>query len=316
MNSFFRVIWFGIQGFRRNVWLSLVAVFTMTLMLISITIFALVNVAARQAYTDFNNNIDYIIFLKDDATAADVEALQLEIKGRSEVEQSTFFSKDAVRQNFDEIFSGEQSLQGVITADNNPLPQEIDVTFKDVNKIKDFNTYLTQSRFQPIIEKTSYVDNEKAVTNYLNFVKFIRYFGISLTVFLVLVAIVVVFNTIRLAIFSRREEIDIMRLVGATWQYIRGPFLVEGFLYGILGALLGSLAMYGLLYKLLALVSEDLNILNINSITVVAYLTKATLEDGAGFGTVFNEIIVLQVVLGVILGMMCSAFAVRRYLKD
>jgi cell division transport system permease protein len=316
MNSFWRVIWFGVQGFRRNIWLSLVAVFTMSLMLTAITVFLLANLAARQAYKDFNNKIDYIIFLKDTASDADIEVLQQQVKLRPEVNTFHYSDKAEVMKNFETIFKNDESLRGVITPENNPLPREISITFSEVSKIKAFNEFVLDPRFSQVIEKTSYRDNEKLIENYLSFTRYVQLFGMTLTIFFVMVAVIVILNTIRLAIYARREEIEIMRLVGATWQYIRGPFLIEGVLYGLLGALFSAVAIWTLLYQLLQLAGSEGSLVGVSSFNMVSYYARSLLGSKEALDTLFNQLVLFQILLGVGLGVVCSAYGVRRYLKE
>lgn len=317
MSSFLRIIWFGIQGFRRNIWLSLVAVFTMTLMLFSLTLFGVANFAALQAYKDFNKKVDYVVFVKDGASETDVQLMVAESKTRSETLEVKYLNKEDVRKNFDEMFKGDESLQGIITSESNPLPREMDVKFKDVTKIGDFDQFIKQDKYAEVVERTSYRDNESAIQNYLKIVKMIRIVGLSLTVFLGFVFVIVIMNTIRLTIHSRRDEIDIMRLVGATWQYIRGPFLVEGVIYGVLGAIFSSLFIWGIFYKLLDVMTRDLSLsTGFNSVSVFSFIARSTFNEQNNFVSLFNQLLWMQIFVGIILGIICSAIGVRKYLKE
>jgi cell division transport system permease protein len=233
-----RVIWFGIQGFRRHIWLSLVAVFTMSLMLTAIMLFMLVNIGLRQAYNQVNQKINYVIFLRDEASEADIQSFKSQLQNRPEVAGVSYKDKEAVREDFAKKFESSDSLKNLVTAGDNPLPRQLEISFASVEQIKDFSTFVRQDRFKAIVENDSYLDTAQPIQNYFTFSRTVQLLTLTFTAFLVLVAIIVILNTVRLAVYSRREEIEVMRLVGATQQYIRGPFLVEGLLYGLLGALI------------------------------------------------------------------------------
>ncbi|MBU6389568.1 ABC transporter permease, partial [Patescibacteria group bacterium] len=303
-------------GFRRNIWLSVIAIITMTLTVTTITIFALGNVVAAKKYQEFNNRIDYNIFIKDSASDADVSQFRMLIGQRGEVASDTYLSKDAVRQRFEHEFAGEASLKGLFTPDNNPLPREIDVRFKDPKDIASFNSFVRQNRFQQIVDDTSYRNNSQEIDTYIRLTNFFKIFGLSFTGLFVIIAILVILNTIRLAIYSRREEIEIMRLVGATRGYIRGPFLMEGVLFGVLGSMISAVLAWVFLRQLQTLLESSFNTQTTNFITDLFGSTFGVITNGSTFNTFFAQIFLMQLAIGLILGVFCSYIAVRRYLKE
>jgi cell division transport system permease protein len=312
--SIFRIIGYGVQGFRRNIWLSVIAIITMTLTIVTVTAFALANFAAVHQYQDFNKKLDYVIFLQDSASDADVTNFTQQIANRPEVAQYVYVSKDDALKKFIADSSLAGDTKDIITPDDNPLPREIDVRFKDPNQFQSFNSFVNQDRFKQLVEWTSYTDNKKLIDSYLRLTVFIRVFGLTFTAFFLLIAVIVILNTIRLTIFSRREEIEVMRLVGATHSFIRGPFIVEGIFFGIIGALVGSLLTWGVLYQLQSLLS-----IGLGSGSSVAQAFQATLTyitDQQKFSDLFKQLLALQLIIGIGLGSICSAIAIRRYLKE
>lgn len=314
--SLIRILRYGIQGFRRNIWLSIIAIITMTLTITTITIFALTNVVANHKYEEFNNKIDYNIFIQDKASDADVTQLRTQIDHRPEVSSSDYISKEQAKDRFDSYFGNVDALRGIITADNNPLPREIDVKFTDPKSIDQFNTFITQDRFSQVIERTSYQDNHDLIANYVRLTNFFRIFALSFTIFFLFIAILVILNTIRLAIFARREEVEIMRLVGATSGYIRGPFLVEGALFGVIGALVSGLLAWVFLGQIRKLLEITYTSKSTNFMSDLFGSSLGGITSSGSFNSLLSELLVFQIIVGLILGMVCSFLAVRRYLKE
>jgi len=316
MISLWRILIYGTQGFRRNIWLSAIAIITMTLTILTITIFALGNIVATRKYQEFNTKIDYNIFIKDEASQADVDLLRTQSQARPEVASLQYLDKDQVRKRFNEVFQNEQSLQGIFTADNNPLPREIDIRFKNPNQIDSFDKFVRQDKFGQVVEDTSYRNNKSLITNYVRLTNFFKVFGLSFTGFFVLIAILVILNTIRLAIFSRREEVEVMRLVGGTTSYIRGPFLIEGMLFGVLGALIATIFAWIFLRQLQVVLATSFNDNTTNFISDLFGAAFKSITTVGGFNNLFAQLFVLQVGVGLFLGILCSYIAVHRYLRE
>lgn len=316
MSNIFRILRYGIQGFRRNIWLSIIAIITMTLTLTTITVFVLGDMVANKQYEEFNKKIDYIIFIKDAAADADVDSFFSQVKAREEVSQSGFYSKEDIRKKFEESFKENEALRGIVTAENNPLPREVDIRFHDPRSIDTFDKFVAQPRFEQIVESTSYKSNRGAIDNYVRTTNVLKVFGLFFTGFFILIAVLVIFNTIRLAIFARREEIEIMRLVGATKGYIRGPFLIEGMLFGVMGALFSAVLFWGLLRQLQLVLQDSLRYGTTNFINDLLSSSMSNITSASGFNDLFMRLLLTQIAAGVLLGTICSYVAARRYLRE
>lgn len=311
-----RVIGYGVQGFRRNIWLSIIAIITMMMTLLTLTGVSLGDQIATKKYQEFSQkNVDYAIFIKDTASDVDISQLRTQIEARDEVLNVDFIDKVEARERFEELFGEDPTLKGVISEENNPLPREITVKFKDPESISGFNEFIEQERFDEIVEKTSYERNQSVIENYVRTTNFLKVFGIAVSLFFILVSVLVVLNTIRLTIYSRRTEVEVMRFVGATQGYIRGPFIVEGVLFGLISALIAAIISWLFLHQLDALLADSLGTGNQN---VITDLFKDTLrvERHSIVGLVLAKLFLLQLVAGLILGIACSVLAIRRYLKE
>lgn len=316
MNSILRIVRYGIQGFRRNFWLSLIAIITMTITLLTITIFAVGDVVANKKNEEFTKkNIDYVIFVKDSASDTDLTLFRTQLSGRPEVLKLDYLSKDDARKQFDELFGADPDLKGIISADSNPLPREVTVKFNDANDIDSFDSFARQDKFKEIVEKTSYQNNKQVIANYVRVTTFLKVLGIAFTAFFLIIAMLVILNTIRLTIYSRREEIEVMRYVGATQGYIRGPFIVEGVLFGVLSALITGIISWVVLSQLQSLITQTFKTGSTNVITDLFASTLGVGQSSAVSG-LLASLFTLQLLVGILLGIICSVLAVRRYLKE
>lgn len=313
--TFWRIILYGASGFKRNIWLSVIAIVTMTMTLMTITIFALANLVAVQQKAEFDSHIDYVIFLKDTASDADVSVLTSQIRARNEVDEVAFADKDEARELFERFYNSNPELQGIITDDHNPLPRQITVTFTNVQQISSFNDFVIQDRFKPLIFSTSYNDNQQRIDYYLDSTNFMRIIGIVFAIFFILVAVMVLLNTIRLAIYSRRTEVEIMRLVGASPGFIRGPFIFEGILYAVISTLAATILSWVTLSQLQVLVSRSYSVGIENALTVTFGPTLAT-ADTSAITRLVTYGFFLQLLTAVTLGVVCSVIAIRRYLQE
>ena len=316
MNTLLRILAYGAQGFRRNLWLSVVAIITMTMTLLTITTFTVGDIVATKKYQEFSQDkIDYTVFVKDSASQADIDMFFNQVKAQPEVQSAVVESKDDARAKFDQIFSDKPILRGIITSDNNPLPRAVTAHFKDPNSIPVFNEFVKQDRFQGVVDDTSYQNNANSIENYLHLTNVLRLFGLFFTVFFILIAVLVILNTIRLAIFSRRTEIEVMRLVGATQGYIRGPFLIEGLLFGIISALIASLLTGTILSQLDKLIAQSSATGLTNDITQL-FVSGLQVGNASSLSGLLVYLFIIQLVAGLVLGSVCSVLAIRRYLKE
>lgn len=316
MQAFLRIVGYGIQGFRRNILLSVIAIVTMTITLVILTGFALGDSIATKKYQEFTReNIDYAIFIRDSASDVDISQLRTQIEGRSEVSSISYLDKDAAQAQFEKLFGDDPDLKGVISTDNNPLPRELTIKFTDPKFIDGFNAFIRQDRFTEVVEKTSYQRNQAVIDNYLNTTKFLKVIGLAMTLFFTIVAVLVILNTIRLTIYSRRTEIEVMRFVGATQGFIRGPFLVEGVLFALISAVVAALLAWFVLNQLESLIEQSFKAGNAN---VLTDLFADTLRVGgsSSVAAVLAHLFLLQLFAGLALGIGCSIVAIRRYLKE
>lgn len=300
MSSFFYFIRESLKGFVRNLSTALGSIVTIFLSLLIIGIFFIGGFVVENVVSSVENEVSIAAYLSDDASEADIQSLENYIKGLEGVESVSFTTKEQALENFKETSNTDiiDALDG-----QNPLPASIDVQLSEpqlveqvASSIENNDTFKTIAGYDTPADSLKY--GQKTVDRLFSLTNYVRYIGIALIALLIFIAMVFINNTIRLAILARRKEIAIMRLVGASNGFIRGPFLMEGALHAIIGSLLAVGALELLRSLALPQLQEALPWLPINM----------------GFNT-FLLIYGALVLAGLLIGLVGSALAMRRYLK-
>jgi cell division transport system permease protein len=296
MRRFISAFWFAVrsslQNFRRNLGVSLAGVCTMGLILVLVGALALGTHLLTNVLKDQESRASKLkIYIQDGVSLADIVNFQHQLQGDSRVLAVTFENKD---QAFQEAASKGTDIATAVTAlGSNPLPASLNV---DVKQLR----YLVQldgvARSSPIVDATQPTDYNPDVTPKIqaaiNIIEGVVGF---VSLMLLVVSLVIIMNTIRTAVYARRTEIEIMKLVGATDWFVRWPFLLEGILGGVLGAVLAGLVVLGV------------------------YRLVVSLTSGALFAIPFDGIFTLIVLAGLfvggaIIGALGSYLGVRRFL--
>lgn len=228
------------QGFWRNAVMSLAATATMVLMLLLLAGFWILQAGLLAGLEFVEQKVEVVADLRDDAPAAEVDALRRRLLAEPTVRSVDYVSKDEALARFRERLAaqGEEDLTRYL--DENPLRASLEVKLADPRAAGEITDLL---RGEPIVE--SVIDIENLVDRVLTVTSILRTAGAVVLVAVGLIVLFIVVNTIRLAVLARADEIEIMRLVGASDAFIRWPFVFEGALVGLLGSLvtLGLLAL-------------------------------------------------------------------------
>ncbi len=295
--------------FRRNWTTVLGAIVTIFLSLFIIGLFVLGSVMISSVVGGVEDSVTIQAYLSDSASDAAVEDFQSEISSWDNVESVTYKSKDEALEEYRTSMSNRNASDAVAALDGeNPLPASLVITLTDPQEVADTAERIMNdasfaeirdtaddpesSPSDDVVYGQGTVDRLFEVTNY------IRIGAVVLVAMLTFVAFVFINNTIRLAITARRREIAIMRLVGASNSFIRGPFVMEGVLEAFIAALLAIAALVGGMRVLMPMLQDNLSFLAFNIPNEVLYATFAGL-----------------LVIGIVIGLFGSAIAMRRYLK-
>ncbi len=295
-----RILKYGWQGFLRNGTLSVSTVGIMILALIVFEGLILFNVTSSAAILSIQEKIDISVYFKSNVPEDRILDIKRSLEGLSEVKFVEYVSRDEALADFKERHAGDETvIQTLEELEENPLLASLNVKAQDLNQYGTIASYLEAPTLTDLIEKVTYAQNKVVIDRLTSLVATLERGVIFLTVFLAFLAVLVTFNTIRLAIFSNREQIEIMRLVGASNSFIRGPYVVEGIIYGLLAAAVS----FAILIPVIDFASPRLAsfILEIN---LANYLTSNWLQ-----------LLVYQILFGTGLGIISSAFAIRRYLR-
>lgn len=293
----------SLKGFARNLSTALGSIVTIFLSLMIIGIFLIGGFVVDNIVNSVESKVSITAYIADDASESDIQSLQNEIKSMSGVSTVSFTTKDQALENFKNSMTSNPEIVDQLDGEN-PLPASIEVELSEAQQVEDVaDQILNNSTFQKICDNASDPSDslkygQKTVEKLFTVTNYIRYVGIALVALLIFIAFVFINNTIRLSILARRKEIAIMRLVGASNNFIRGPFLMEGALHAIIGAALAVVVLE--LLRNLAMPRFQ---------TALPWLPI----DIAGSSFLF--IYVILFVSGLVIGLLGSTLAMRRYLK-
>ncbi len=279
---------------RQNLLLHSLATGTITLALLIIALFLLVYVNVERTADDWSTKVEVTVYFDREPVPLQLAAIKksiMEIPGTAKV---TFIGKDEAAKRFKGRLKGQESLLEGVTADI--LPSSLEIGLKREYRTEEaIQGVVGRLRKIPGIGEIQYVD--EWVRKFNAFMNFLRLVGLLLGLFLVLAVSFIVSNTIKLTIFARRDELEILSLVGATRFFIKAPFLLEGIVQGVTGALLAILFLGGIY---LALLRNAENFL--------------ALSPASGIGFLPPEYLAGLVILGVIIGFVGSLTSLKRFI--
>lgn len=294
-----RIIKYGFHSFLRNGWLSTSTVGIMILALVVFEGLILFNVVAKGAVQAIQDKIDISVYFKSNAAEDSILNIKRSLEGLTEVSAVIYTSRDEALSEFKKRHEKDEVItQTLSQLDENPLLASLNVKAKDPRNYSTIAEYLEKPVFQNLIEKVTYTQNYVVINRIISLVDTVGKSGAILTSFLTFLAVMITFNTIRLTIFSNREQIGIMRLVGASNNFTRGPYVVEGVLYGIIAGVLSFLIF--------------IPIINFISPYITNFIPEVDLK--LYFNDYFVRILLYQLLFGVGLGIISSVIAIRKYL--
>jgi cell division transport system permease protein len=237
-------LWFALrsagQNFRRNLGVSLAGVFTMGLIIFLVGGGLLFTHSVGTVLQSQEQNASHLkIYLSDNASLAAITNFESRLKGDPRVISVSFETKDAAARQASQNPDISQALS---VLGSNPLPASLNLVVRKLTDLRQFNAMAAST---PIVDKTTPTDYNADVIGKLNAViTIIEWVGAIIAVILMTISLVIIMNTIRTAVYARRTEIEIMKLVGATDWFVRWPFILEGMLGGLLAAIFAGAVVY------------------------------------------------------------------------
>lgn len=300
--SLVRVVKAGFVSFYRNGWLSVAATGIVTFTLVLISIFLLLMLLGQNIITSIQKKIDVEVFFNDTAKVTDIQTIKEQLEQQPNTESVRYISKAEALEIYKGQRESNRKLVEQISEEDNPLPPSLQIKARDPNKLDTFDTVLASDFAKPLVDKRTDKENRPIIDQLKRIISFIRSVGLFISSVVLIFSILVVFNTIRITIFSRREEIEIMRLVGASNWYIRGPFITEGVFYGIIATLVAMLVVYLMVLAFGPRLTESLGDVDFNA---ASYLQSQVWL-----------LLAAQLLIGIVVGVVSSMIAIRRHLKN
>ena len=299
-----RVVKAGFVGFWRNAYVSLASIFVLTIALFVIGVTLFLDQLLATSLNTLQSKVDINVYFVPDAPQEEIDRIRNAVAALPDVVLVTYTSREeALARYREDNQDNEIALQALAELDDNPLGADIAIQAQETSQYENIARFLDEQReleepSVPVIYEINYNRNRDSIdtlTSIINATEKTSYIVMGI---LLVAAVLITFNTIRLAIYTSREEIAIMRLVGASNMFIRGPFMLQGIMYGFIAGLLALALFYPLLVWLGPSTASffDLNLFN--------YFIQ-------NFGQIFG----ILVGIGVTLGLVSSTMAVARYLR-
>lgn len=302
LRSLFRVIKFGFMNFWRNIWMSFATTLIMVLTLFMISLLIVLNLYGDLIIENIKNKIDVTVFFQQDVSKAQIDELQSALSNQSDVEEVKYTSKDEALKDFQQKHGDNPLiLSSISELEGNPLQDTLVIRAKNLDKYNEIKIFLDTDKYKTIISKFTFDDNKEIINKVSSTLSIVKKIGLGVSIIFCIIVVLVMFNTIRMTIYTQKDEISIMRLVGATNAFIEIPFIIEGILYGIFASVISTLILYPIIIYTTPKINQFFQLVNVDASQVIM---KNLLI-----------IIAVQLLLGIFLGVVSSAIAIRKYLK-
>jgi len=301
INKTKRIIRSALNDLLRNVWLNIATMSIIIVALFTVTMMMTVDTIGNFALSSLQEKIDITIQFKDDAEENKILEFRKDLEELREVKSVEYISKEQALLNFKESHKDNEYInQSLEELGENPLFAVLNVKATSLDQYKSIDDYIKgNENYNDIIEKVNFKENEKAINNFSVILKTIKDSIFGLAIVFIIMSILVAFNTIRLAMYTHRAEIEIMRLVGASNWYIKIPFVIEGAILGILAGAITLVFVFPIVMYVSPKIAQFLP-----GLDLYAYFLN----------NIFNFTILLFAI-GMGLGVVSSLIAIRRYLK-
>jgi len=304
MQKILRIIKFGIQGFFRNFWLSLVSITMMLMALFSVTLLIGIDYTKEAAIAGVNKKVDILVSLKKEVIKEDLEILVNNLNSLEEVKKVSIITPEENKELYEQSGLGLKSKEAlnIFSEEDNPFSYSLAIQAYQLNQYQVILDFVQEEEYSNIVEYSDFHDFDQFIASIDNFANGLNKYSWYITLFFGLISLVVIFNTIRISIYTRKNEVMIMKLVGASNSFVRAPFVLEGVFY----ALISVLVLIALVYPLV----------NIIQPSITNYFQDNHVINIAGyFKDNFFNIFGLQFLALAVLNIFSTIIAMRKYLK-
>ncbi len=301
MSSILRVLKFAFQDFFRNFWLSFVTLTILVLALFSINLLIIFNVVAKSAITAIENKINISVYFKTEISEDQVLTVKNYLQSLIQVREVNYIPKEQALEDFKNRHKDNPKiLASLDELSENPLGASLIVTAKNTSDYPKILEYLADPQYDNLIESKNFDDHQLVIERISNITQKINTGVIAVALIFAIISLLIIFNAIRMAIYTHREDIMAMKLLGATNWFIQGPFLLEGVIFGLLSVIVTIIIVYPLIGFIQpyigSLLQTDFNLINY-------------------FNQNFLMIFGLELLGAILINLLSSYWAVSKYVK-
>ncbi len=308
---FFRIIKNGFKGFWRNLWLSTAATLVLVITLLIFSILIILYGVTNYTVNTVKERVDISVYFKSNITEPSILKIKDQLETSPLIKEISYTSAETALKEFKDSHKNDPAILSALEElTENPLQATLHVKAKDLTFYPQIAEELNSDKYKTYIEKVNFEDNRKVIERLGKTLDFIIALGVVLATVFAIIAILVIFNTIALTVYNRKEEIEIMRLVGATNWYIRGPFVIEALLYSITATLITGLVFVPVFIKVMpqviAYVSPEASTVNFFSLSTTVYNLPVSN---------YWILLIFQISSAIVLTVISSLLAMRKHLK-
>ena len=300
--NFFRLLKYSIQGFFRNFWLSFVCIVTMVIAFMLVDILGGFTIISNNIIESIKNKVDISVYFKNDVNEDKIFVIKSQLAKLDGIKDVVYVSKEDALKNFKEKhIKNDVLMDSINTLSENPIGSTLIIKANSIESYSSIIDYVSNAEFKELIENTDYTDNRLVIKKMNSFNDSIAKTLIFIGLFFGLISGITVINTIRITIYSRKKEIEIMRFLGASWSFIKVPFVFEGIFYLLTGWILSVIIFYSLLIFLTPYIKMFFNFYDNNLISSIM------------LGSV--KLIMVELIVGFVVTIFSSYLSIRKYAK-
>lgn len=299
--TFKRILASGFKGFYRNFTISVSALLVLIISLLSFASIYLALELIKPSVAQLEQKVDINLYFETDAAEEDILQLKTELEAVGQVASVEYVTRAQALEDFKSRQNSEIILEALEAIGENPLGAVFNIKAQEISQYGEIAAFLETAEagteYGEIIESINYNQNKLAIEKLNTIISSVERFGFAVSIMLSVLAVVITYNTIRLAIYTARNEIRVMRLVGASKFFARGPFIVEGLVYGFVAGVIALAILWPSIYYI-APKLQEIFILDLH-----AFFMSEIIMIGGG-----------MILVGMALGAISSILAIRRYL--
>ncbi|MFH1509029.1 MAG: permease-like cell division protein FtsX [bacterium] len=301
LTSTARAFKIGLNNFVRNIGINFATIVITTLTLFVISTVIILNIIGSTAIKSLEDKIDVSVYLKSESVDDDVNKIISYLNTKEQVKEINLTTKEEALSRLQTTYEANPAIVESLYLIGNPLQPTISFKTKSFDDYDAIVTDLESDKFSNVIDTINYQDNKKVIEKLATTTNAVQKSGFGISIVFVIVAVLVIFNTIRLTIFTQKEEIEIMRLVGATGFFIRLPYLIEGIIYGLISSIISLVALAIMIKKFNPFIEA---FFEGEAEGILAFMTNN-----------IWQILLWQLVLGIVLAVISSYISVWKYIR-